>query len=99
MSKIFTGDFETSTPEWYEIDKEARVWAYALCEIGNTDNFIYGNNLDDFMKFCSGKENYRILFHNLKFDGQYIISAGHSARWHWLCRPPVSRCPTSSSGR
>ena len=73
MSKIFTGDFETSTPEWYEIDKEARVWAYALCEIGNTDNFIYGNNLDDFMKFCSGKENYRILFHNLKFDGQYII--------------------------
>ena len=72
-SKKFTADFETSTPLWYEIDKEARVWAYAICEIGNTDNFIYGNNLDDFMKFCSGRGNYTLLFHNLKFDGQYII--------------------------
>ena len=72
-SKKFTADFETSTPTWYEIDGEARVWAYAICEIGNTDNFIYGNNLDDFMKFCSGRGNYTLLFHNLKFDGQYII--------------------------
>lgn len=72
-SKIYTADFETSTPEWYQIDGYARVWAYALCEINNPDNFIYGNNIDDFMKFCSGKANYRILFHNLKFDGQYII--------------------------
>ena len=72
-SKKFTADFETSTPEWYKIDGYARVWAYAICEIGNTDNFIYGNNLDDFMKFCSGRGNYTFLFHNLKFDGQYII--------------------------
>lgn len=72
-NKKFTADFETSTPNWYEIDGYARVWAWAICEIGNTDNFIYGNNIDDFMKFCEGKENYTFLFHNLKFDGQYII--------------------------
>ena len=71
--KRFTADFETSTPEWYEIDGYARVWAYAICEVNNPDNFIYGNNIDDFMKFCSGRANYTMIFHNLKFDGQYII--------------------------
>ena len=69
----FTADFETSTPEWYEKDGYARVWAYAICEVNNPDNFIYGNNIDDFMKFCAGRANYTMIFHNLKFDGQYII--------------------------
>ena len=66
----FTADFETNVDE-----KDCRVWAYALCEIGNTDNFIYGNNIVDFINFCSNKrENYVLYFHNLKFDGEYIFS-------------------------
>ena len=52
MKNKFTADFETSTPSWLKIDGEARVWAYAICEIGNPDNFIYGNNIDDFIKWC-----------------------------------------------
>ena len=68
--KSFTADFETTT----DIN-DCRVWAYALCEIGNTNNFIYGNNIEDFIKFCSNKkENYKLWFHNLKFDGEYIFS-------------------------
>ena len=70
----FTCDFETSTLEWYKIDGYARVWAYSISEIGNTDNFIYGNNIDDFMKWCSNtKHNYTCYFHNLKFDCEYIF--------------------------
>ena len=66
----FTADFETNVDEL-----DCRVWAYALCEIGDPDNFIYGNNIDDFMKWCQNKkENYILFFHNLKFDGEYIIS-------------------------
>lgn len=66
----FTADFETTT----DIN-DCRVWAYAICEIGNTDNFTYGNNIDDFIKFCSDKvHNYQIYFHNLKFDGEYIFN-------------------------
>ena len=53
----FTADFETST---WQVDKTF-VWAFALCEIGNTNNFIYGNNIEDFIKFCSNKkENYKL---------------------------------------
>lgn len=70
----YTCDFETSTLEWYKIDGYARVWAYSICEIGNPDNFIYGNNIDDFMKWCSDpKHNYTCYFHNLKFDCEYIF--------------------------
>ena len=36
----FTADFETAT--WLE--NETYVWAWAICEIGNPDNFIYGKN-------------------------------------------------------
>lgn len=67
--KKFTADFETNVDE-----NDCRVWAYAICEIDNPDNFIYGNCIEDFIKFCSGKENYVLYFHNLKFDGEYIFS-------------------------
>ena len=71
MSKLFTADFETNVSE-----EDCRVWAYAICEIGNPDNFIYGNCIEDFIKWCfqDKKENYTVYFHNLKFDGEYIFS-------------------------
>jgi len=66
----FTADFETNV----DIN-DCRVWAYAICEIGNINNFIYGNSIDDFIRWCSNpKENYVLYFHNLKFDGEYIFS-------------------------
>lgn len=67
--KKFTADFETTTDP-----NDCRVWAFAISEIGNIDNFIYGNSLDDFMDFCANKkENYKMWFHNLKFDGEFIV--------------------------
>ena len=66
----FTADFETNVDE-----NDCRVWAYSISEIGNIDNFIYGNNIEDFIKWCSNpRENYQVWFHNLKFDGEYIFS-------------------------
>ena len=66
----FATDFETNVSE-----DDCRVWAYAICEIGNPDNFIYGNNIEEFIKFCQNKrENYVLYFHNLKFDGEYIFN-------------------------
>ena len=68
--KKFTADFETNVSE-----KDCRVWAYAVCEIGNTDNFVYGNSIDDFINWCANKKyNYTVYFHNLKFDGEYIFN-------------------------
>ena len=66
----FTADFETTTNT-----DDVRVWAYGICEIGNTSNFVYGNDIADFINICRDKtENYTMYFHNLKFDGEYIFS-------------------------
>ena len=68
--KKFTADFETNVSE-----DDCRVWAYATCEIGNVENFKYGNNIEDFIKWCAnGRENYIVYFHNLKYDGEYIFN-------------------------
>jgi len=68
--KTYVADFETTTNP-----NDCRVWAYAICEVGNKDNVIIGTTLDDFMKWCRDlKENPTVFFHNLKFDGQFIMT-------------------------
>ena len=67
--KKFTADFETAT--WLE--DETYVWAWATCEIGNPDNIVIGNDIEGFMKWCIKNENTTLYFHNLKFDGEFII--------------------------
>ncbi len=61
----FSCDFETTTDE-----NDCRVWAFACCEIGDVDNFIYGNSLDAFMKWCAnGKKNYKNRKRKRKMNG------------------------------
>lgn len=67
--KKFTADFETAT--WK--NDETWVWAWATCEIGNEENLKIDNNIDSFIKFCKEQKNALIYFHNLKFDGEFII--------------------------
>lgn len=71
---MFVADFETSTPEWIQKDGCSRVWAYAICEIGNENNFTFGNNLTTFMNWCERQDNTKVFFHNLKFDGTFILT-------------------------
>lgn len=68
--KKYTADFETCT--W--LSDETFVWAYAICEIGNEGNIIIGNSLNDFMNFCRNSNNSVFYFHNLKFDGSFILN-------------------------
>lgn len=70
MSKYgYVADFETNTSE-----KNCRVWAYAISDIDNPENVEIGNSIDDFMKWCMHPKHTKAYFHNLKFDGQFIIS-------------------------
>lgn len=66
---LYTADFETTT----DID-DCRVWAIGLFEIFSEDNFIYGNDIDFLMTWIYNlEENSTLYFHNLKFDGEFII--------------------------
>ena len=63
----YTADFETTTNE-----NDCRVWAYALCEIGGEYNIDVGNSIDDMFSKVSNSNN-TLYFHNLKFDGEFIL--------------------------
>lgn len=66
--KTFVADFETTTnPE------NCFVWAYAICEVGNKEEVIIGTSIDEFMDWCKNEKNCKVMFHNLKFDGQFIM--------------------------
>lgn len=67
--KSYSCDFETCT--W--LPEETYVWAYAICDIENPDDVIIGNNIGDFIEFCKNSNNSDFWFHNLKFDGSFII--------------------------
>ena len=55
--KKFTADFETST--W--LPDSSFVWAWALCEIGNTNNLKIGNTIDSFFEEIRKEYNPLIL--------------------------------------
>ena len=68
--KRFVGDFETAT--W--LKNETWVWAWCVAEIGNEANIRLGNNIASFFELCKNENNPIVYFHNLKFDGEFIIS-------------------------
>lgn len=67
--KKYTADFETAT--WLE--NETYVWAWAVCEIGDPENIKIGCDIDEFMEWCKKNYNTTLYFHNLKFDGEFIL--------------------------
>lgn len=66
----FTADFETAT--WLE--DETYVWCWAVSEIGNDCNVEHGTNIEEFISWCEINSDSIVYFHNLKFDGQFILS-------------------------
>ena len=66
--KVFAADFETTTdPE------DCRVWAYGWAAIDTPDTVHMGNDLLEFMQAISRLGSSIVYFHNLKFDGTFII--------------------------
>lgn len=67
--KRFTADFETAT--W--IPDETWVWAWALCDIEEPSHVEVGNSIESFFERIKKEANPYIYFHNLKFDGEFLI--------------------------
>lgn len=78
--KKYSADFETCI--W--LPDETYVWAWAVCEIGNEENIIIENNIESFISFCKKQGNATFYFHNLKFDGEFIISYLLQNGYEWI---------------
>ena len=67
-------DFETTSVERKKLDNTSHVWACGLCEVGNPDNVIVLKTMEEFINWCEEqKTNDTVFFHNLRFDGNFIV--------------------------
>jgi len=69
--RCYACDFETSV---YDGQTTTEVWASGYCELYTHTSETW-NNLDEFMVWVLGLSAHTIVyFHNLKFDGSFIVS-------------------------
>lgn len=73
----YTADFETTTKA------PCSVWAWGICEIENYNTWYYGETIESFFNCCEKLENPTLFFHNLKFDGSFIMYylLKHGYKW------------------
>lgn len=69
--RTFAGDFETTV---YQGQEKTEVWSAALVELGTEEVFVYHSIGDFFKAVFSMNQHLDIYFHNLKFDGTFILS-------------------------
>ena len=77
ITKLYVADFETSVSENTNTQDSTEVWSAALCEIGVTDpnGVMVWKSLADFIyNIVSLPYDKNIWFHNLAFDGSFILN-------------------------
>lgn len=87
-SDIFACDFETTV---FAGQERTDVWAAACVALHSEDVRIFGNITDFFQFFVNMRKTVRLYFHNLKFDGNFILDA---LMYKWGYRPAYLRLPS-----
>lgn len=64
----WVADFETTTDE-----NDCRVWLWGLCNVSDVDDWSYDTDIESFMDRMSCHDKHHIYFHNLAFDGAFIL--------------------------
>ena len=72
MSTWWCADFETTSLQNYNTDGYVRVWLWSLVGVEDGEK-LYGTNIESFLKMVKKKKCKRVFFHNLKFDGRFIM--------------------------
>lgn len=70
----WVADFETTSKKRKDYDGACYVWGVGICEVGNPDNTTILKSMHEFIEWCiNTKSNDIVYFHNMKFDGNFII--------------------------
>ena len=67
-NEVWSCDFETTTDP-----NDCRVWAWGASNVFDIETKHYGNTMQSFIDWISNK-NKKLYFHNLAFDGEFIVS-------------------------
>ena len=70
----YVADFETTT-DVVDNERTGRVWLWCLTNVADTTKTFSGTDIKSFYQKLMnlGNKSVRIFFHNLGFDGQFII--------------------------
>lgn len=68
MKRVYMCDFETTTKE-----DDCRVWAGCAVDLATGETAHISTDINSFMEWMS-KESKKVYYHNLKFDGEFILS-------------------------
>lgn len=63
----YCADFETTT-----VEDDCRVWSWGIIKVGKLGDYVDGTTIDGFMHHIAGRASH-IYFHNLAFDGAFIL--------------------------
>lgn len=74
---IYLADFETTTTE-----EDCRVWGWGIASVANPENVEYGEDIASFVERIS-EENSKIFFHNLAFDGAFLMDYLFRQGYSW----------------
>lgn len=72
IKKWHVADFETTSYKYYLANGYTKVWLWAICD-ENAKIEKIGSSIDTFIEYCRTLTGSIIYFHNLKFDGKFIL--------------------------
>lgn len=71
-TKWYAADFETTGLFNLKTDGCVRVWLWSLVGVTNDEHY-HGFDIESFFKTVKKLKPKRVFFHNLKFDGKFIV--------------------------
>lgn len=80
----YSADFETTTDP-----NDCRVWLWGIAPVDDSDDLVWGIDIESFMEHVES-HNATIYFHNLKFDGHFIMD--------WLLKNGYTHAPSDRDG-
>lgn len=75
----YVADFETTTDP-----DDCRVWAWATSNVEHDEQVEMGNLIEGFIDWCSTHANCQMYFHNLGFDGAFLMDHLEKNGWKWV---------------
>lgn len=72
-NKWLVADFETTVYETYQLEGRTRVWLWAIA-MPNGKPLVWGETIEEFFDTLKDYNAFDIYFHNLRFDGSFIIN-------------------------
>lgn len=89
----YCADFETTT-----VEDDCRVWSWGIIKVGKLTDYVDGTTIDGFMSHISSRSSH-IYFHNLAFDGTFILDWLLKHGYVWVKENPGVKQFTSLISR